>query len=434
MNANIPKGKLPRVLIVGGGFAGLKLAQSLDSKLFQIVLIDKNNYHQFPPLIYQVASSGLEPSSIAFPFRSAFHKRKNFFFRLAKLERIDAASKQAHTSIGVIEYDYLVLSSGATTNFFGNEQIAQHALPMKSLYESINLRNVLLQKFERAVYAPEVERDELMHIVIVGAGPTGVEIAGAIAEMKRYVIPKDYPDFDSSIIKITVLDAAPRVLSAMSERSSAVALKGLRELGVDVRLNTKVSGYDGLSLSLEGGEEIRSRSVIWVSGVIANLVDGLPSEAVGRGRRIVVDQHNKVTGQDAIYALGDQCIMPDVDPNYLGGHPQMAQVAIQQAQLLAKNLARRVLGKELKPFRYNDLGSMATIGRNKAVAEIKGMKWGGFSAWLLWLIVHLRSILSVRNKVIVLLNWMWNYITYDRSLRLILKRNVPYEPKEDQSL
>lgn len=434
MNANIPKGKQPRVLIVGGGFAGLKLAQSLDSKLFQVVLIDKNNYHQFPPLIYQVASSGLEPSSIAFPFRSAFHKRKNFFFRLAKLERIDAPNKQAHTSIGIIEYDYLVLSSGATTNFFGNEQIAQHALPMKSLYESINLRNVLLQKFERAVYAPEQERDELMHIVIVGAGPTGVEIAGAIAEMKRYVIPNDYPDFDSSIIKITVLDAAPRVLSAMSERSSAVALKGLRELGVDVRLNTKVSNYDGLHLSLEGGEEIRSRSVIWVSGVIANLVDGLPSEAVGRGRRIVVDQHNKVVGQDAIYSLGDQCIMPDVDPNYLGGHPQMAQVAIQQAQLLAKNLSRLVLGKELKAFRYNDLGSMATIGRNKAVAEIKGMKWGGFSAWLLWLIVHLRSILSVRNKVIVLLNWMWNYITYDRSLRLILKRNVPYEPKEDQSI
>ncbi len=431
MNANIPKTSLPRIVIVGGGFAGLKLAQSLDQQLFQVVLVDKNNYHQFPPLIYQVASSGLEPSSIVFPFRSVFHKRRNFHFRLAQLERVDTQARQIMTTIGAIDYDYLVLSCGATTNFFGNEEIARHAMPMKSLYESINLRNALLQKLERAVYVSEEERDELLNIVVVGAGPTGVEISGALAEMKRYVVPKDYPDLNTESMRITLLDASTRVLSAMSEHSSEVAINGLKELGVEVRTGAMVSSYDGRRLTLQNGEVIRSRCVIWVSGVIANLVEGLPAECMGRGRRIQVDEHNHVVGQEGIYALGDQCIMT-TDPAYPNGHPQMAQVALQQATLLAANLKRIMQGRQPQPFAYRDLGSMATIGRNCAVAEIRGMKWGGFTAWVLWLVVHLRSILSVRNKVIVLLNWIWNYFTYDRSLRIILKRNASQEPSVRQ--
>lgn len=429
-NTNLLKSDLPRVLIAGGGFAGLKLAQSLDSRLFQTVLIDQNNYHQFPPLIYQVASSGIEPSSIAFPFRAALRRKRNFYFRLATIERIDTARKCAHTSIGQIEYDYLVLACGATTNFFGNESIARHALPMKTLYESINLRNVLLQHIEQSLYTSAEERDALLNIVVVGAGPTGVEIAGALAEMKRYIIPKDYPDLDANLVRIHLIDAAGRVLSAMSEKSSAMAARGLTELGVELHTEVMVTNYDGKRLSLSTGEEMQSQTVIWVSGIVANAVEGLPSDSVGRGRRILVDAHNRVCGQEHIYALGDQCLMT-TDEAYPGGHPQMAQVALQQATLLAKNLKRSLRGEPLASFRYRDLGSMATIGRNKAVAEISRMKWGGFTAWILWLVVHLRSILSVRNKIIVLLNWMWNYFTYDRSLRLILKRHIPTEPYEE---
>ncbi len=430
MNANIPQSSLPRVLIVGGGFAGLKLAQSLDSKLFQIVLLDKNNYHQFPPLIYQVASSGLEPSSIAFPFRAALSKKKNFFFRLGLIEQVNEAEKVAYTSIGAIDYDYLVLSCGATTNFFGNENIRKNAIPMKSLYESMNLRNRLLQTLEQALFVDtDEEREALLNLVIVGAGPTGVEIAGAIAEMKKYIIPKDYPDLPSEMINIKLLDAAPRVLSAMSEKSSAKALKDLQSMGVEVMLNQMAKDYDGEVLTLADGTQIKTKTLIWVSGIIANQLDGIDEEKLGRGRRLIVNRQNLLKGSDSIFVLGDQAIILG-DPKYPNGHPQMAQVALQQAKQLAKNLKAVSRGKAMEDFEYKDLGSMATIGRNKAVAEIGKLKWGGFSAWLLWLVVHLRSILSVRNKLLVLFNWVWNYLAYNRSLRLILKRNIPVEPHE----
>lgn len=425
-SSHLPSTGLPRVLIVGGGFAGLKLAQSLDSRLFQVVLLDRNNYHQFPPLIYQVASSGLEPSTIAFPFRSAFHRKGNFYFRLATLERIDVAHKQVQTDIGAIDYDFLVLACGATTNFFGNERIAAHALPMKTLNESVRLRNVLLQRLEQAVCASEEERRELLNIVVVGGGPTGVEIAGALAEMKRYVVPKDYPDLGTDLMRITLLDASPRILAAMSEQSSAKALRGLQELGVEVCTDTFVDDYDGRQLSLRGGRRLATRSVIWVSGIVANETSGLTEASLGRGRRIVVDAYNRVEGYEDVFALGDQCIMT-TDANYPQGHPQMAQVALQQAKLLAENLKRLQAAQAMKGFMYKDLGSMATIGRNRAVAEIGRMKWGGFTAWVLWLVVHLRSILSVRNKLVVLLNWVWNYFTYDRSLRIILKQDTERE-------
>ena len=428
MSINIPQSPLPRVVIAGGGFGGLKLAQELDSRHFQVILIDHHNYHQFPPLIYQVASSGLEPSSIAFPFRSALRKKKGFVFRLAEIQGVAPERNLLLTSVGEVKYDYLILACGGTTNFFGNDQIARHSLPMKTLYESMNLRNVLLQNIEKALVSDDEERrNALLTVAIVGGGPSGVEIAGALAEMKRYVLPKDYPYLDSSLFRIHLLDASPRLLQAMSERSSETAARGLREMGVEIHTGTMVSDYDGKTLRLSDGSEMKTRTVIWVSGIVANAVEGIQAEALGRGRRILVDEHNEVKGLTNVFAIGDQGIMT-ADANYPNGHPQLAQVAIQQARLLARNLRARQEGKPLSPFHYKDLGSMATIGRNRAVAEIGGAKWGGFTAWMLWLVVHLRSILSVRNKVIVLLNWIWNYVTYDRSLRLILKRNIPVEP------
>ena len=428
MSINIPQSPLPRVVIAGGGFGGLKLAQELDSRHFQVILIDHHNYHQFPPLIYQVASSGLEPSSIAFPFRSALRKKTGFVFRLAEVQGVAPERNLLLTSVGEVKYDYLILACGGTTNFFGNDQIARHSLPMKTLYESMNLRNVLLQNIEKALVSDDEERrNALLTVAIVGGGPSGVEIAGALAEMKRYVLPKDYPYLDSSLFRIHLLDASPRLLQAMSERSSETAARGLREMGVEIHTGTMVSDYDGKTLRLSDGSEMKTRTVIWVSGIVANAVEGIQAEALGRGRRILVDEHNEVKGLTNVFAIGDQCLMT-ADPNYPNGHPQLAQVAIQQARLLARNLRARQEGKPLSPFHYKDLGSMATIGRNRAVAEIRGAKWGGFTAGMLWLVVHLRSILSMRNKVIVLLNWIWNYVTYDRSLRLILKRNIPVEP------
>jgi len=428
MSINIPQSPLPRVVIAGGGFGGLKLAQELDSRHFQVILIDHHNYHQFPPLIYQVASSGLEPSSIAFPFRSALRKKTGFVFRLAEVQGVAPERNLLLTSVGEVKYDYLILACGGMTNFFGNDQIARHSLPMKTLYESMNLRNVLLQNIEKALVSDDEERrNALLTVAIVGGGPSGVEIAGALAEMKRYVLPKDYPYLDSSLFRIHLLDASPRLLQAMSERSSETAARGLREMGVEIHTGTMVSDYDGKTLRLSDGSEMKTRTVIWVSGIVANAVEGIQAEALGRGRRILVDEHNEVKGLTNVFAIGDQCLMT-ADANYPNGHPQLAQVAIQQARLLARNLRARQEGKPLSPFHYKDLGSMATIGRNRAVAEIRGAKWGGFTAWMLWLVVHLRSILSVRNKVIVLLNWIWNYVTYDRSLRLILKRNIPVEP------
>ena len=430
MSLHVPKSSLPRVVIAGGGFGGLRLAQALDASRFQVVLIDHHNYHQFPPLIYQVASSGLEPSSIAFPFRSAFRKRKNFHFRLASIIGVREQEQCLETSVGVIHYDYLVLACGGTTNFFGNEEVARHSLPMKTLYESMNLRNVLLQHIEKALVTDDpMEAQALLTVAIVGGGPTGVEIAGALAEMKRYVLPKDYPDLDAACFTIHLLDASPRLLGAMSEKSSETALRELQSMGVEVRTHTLVSGYDGKVLTLQDGTQLPSRNVIWVSGIVANTVEGLPADTLGRGKRLLVDEHSQVIGHPRIFAVGDQSLMM-TDPAYPNGHPQMAQVALQQAKQLASNLKALEDGKPLAPFRYKDLGAMATIGRNKAVAEIGKMKWGGFTAWVLWLVVHLRSILSVRNKLIVLLNWLWNYVTYDRSLRLILKRHIPKEPYE----
>ena len=421
MRANIKRNEQRRVVVVGGGLGGLKLVSSLRDTDFQVVLVDKNNYNQFPPLIYQVASAGLEPSNISFPFRRLFQGWKNFFFRMAEVQHIDTEEKAIKTSIGTIHYDDLVLAAGATTNFFGNKNIEASALPMKSVSESMRLRNTILQNLERAETEDnEARKQALMNIAIVGGGPSGVEIAGVLAEMKQTILPRDYPDLDTSCMHIYLINATPRLLGAMSERSSREAEKALKELGVKVMTNCMVTDYVDKELVLKDGQRISAETVIWVSGIKANNIDGIPTESIGHAGRILVNRFNQVKGLKDVYAIGDQCIV-EGDEAYPYGHPQLAQVAIQQAKTLAKNLIRQEKGETEQPFSYHNLGTMATIGRKRAVVEIGKLKFGGFFAWLLWLIVHLRSILGVKNKTIVFLNWMWSYMNYKQSLRLILK-------------
>ena len=421
MAFNLPKTDKKRVVIVGGGFGGLKLANKLRNSDFQVVLVDRNNYHQFPPLIYQIASAGIEPSSISFPFRKIFQKRSNFFFRMAEVRSVFPEQNILQTSIGKVRYDYLVLAAGTTTNFFGNKNVEEHAIPMKNVSEAMGLRNALLENFERALTcASETERQELLNVVIVGGGATGVEVAGALSEMKNHVLPKDYPDMPSSLMNIYLIEAGTRLLPAMSEQTSQHVLNYLRKMGVNVLLNKMVTDYDHHRVILKDGSQIATRTFIWVSGVAAEKITNLDGEHLGRGARIIVDEHNRVKGFDNIFSIGDQCIMPEGDPNYPGGHPQLAQVAIQQGKLLARNLTALEKGKSLKPFRYRNLGAMATVGRNRAVAEFSTMKMAGFWAWIMWLVVHLRSILGIRNKSIVLFNWVWNYFSYAQSLRFIV--------------
>ena len=421
MAFNLPKTDKKRVVIVGGGFGGLKLANKLRNSDFQVVLVDRNNYHQFPPLIYQIASAGIEPSSISFPFRKIFQKRDNFFFRMAEVRSVFPEQNILQTSIGKVRYDYLVLAAGTTTNFFGNKNVEEHAIPMKNVSEAMGLRNALLENFERALTcASDRERQELLNVVIVGGGATGVEVAGALSEMKNHVLPKDYPDMPSSLMNIYLIEAGMRLLPAMSEQTSQHVLNYLRKMGVNVLLNKMVTDYDHHRVILKDGSQIATRTFIWVSGVAAEKITNLDGEHLGRGARIIVDEHNRVKGFDNIFSIGDQCIMPEGDPHYPGGHPQLAQVAIQQGKLLARNLKALEKGKSLKPFRYRNLGAMATVGRNRAVAEFSTMKMAGFWAWIMWLVVHLRSILGIRNKSIVLFNWVWNYFSYAQSLRFIV--------------
>ena len=421
MAFNLPETNKKRVVIVGGGFGGLKLANKLRNSDFQVVLVDRNNYHQFPPLIYQIASAGIEPSSISFPFRKIFQKRSNFFFRMAEVRSVFPEQNILQTSIGKVRYDYLVFAAGTTTNFFGNKNVEEHAIPMKNVSEAMGLRNALLENFERALTcASDTERQELLNVVIVGGGATGVEVAGALSEMKNHVLPKDYPDMPSSLMNIYLIEAGTRLLPAMSEQTPQHVLNYLRKMGVNVLLNKMVTDYDHHRVILKDGSQIATRTFIWVSGVAAEKITNLDGEHLGRGARIIVDEHNRVKGFDNIFSIGDQCIMPEGDPNYPGGHPQLAQVAIQQGRLLARNFKAMERGKSLKAFRYRNLGAMATVGRNRAVAEFSSMKMAGFWAWIMWLVVHLRSILGIRTKSIVLFNWVWNYFSYAQSLRFIV--------------
>lgn len=435
MAANIPETALKRIVVIGAGFGGLKLAQKLMGKGYQVVLIDKNNYHQFQPLFYQVATSGIEPSSILFPLRKIFQKRTDMYIRVAEVFSVNPEKKVLATSLGTVWYDYLVIGTGVNSNFFGMKNMEEYSVPMKSVSEAMALRNRLLLSFEKAVtLRDQNEKKALLNIVVVGGGPTGVEVAGAIAEMKNFVLPKDYPDQNFDLMKINLIEGSGRLLGGMSEHASQKALFYLERLGINVKLNVRVTDYDGNLLSLNEEDPIHTKNVIWAAGISGVVPEGFPADSIGRGKRLLVDEFNKVIGFEDIYAIGDVALMTTAD--YPHGHPQVAQVAIQQGRNLANNFIGMLTNSHQKPFRYKDRGSMATIGRNRAVADLPFIKFSGFIAWLTWMFVHLMAIVGVKNRLLIFINWMWNYLTYDQSLRLILwaSRKVPMvqPPLNDQ--
>jgi len=417
---NLPSSIDPKVVIVGAGFAGLKLARKLIRKRFQVILLDKNNYHQFQPLFYQVATAGLEPSAISFPLRKIFHNSKNVIFRMAEVQGMDARQKRLFTDVGYLDYDYLVLAMGADTNYFGSKSIEYYATPMKTVSEALYIRNKVISNYERAINIEKVEnRKYLMNVVIVGGGPTGVELAGAMAELRNTVLPKDYPELNFGNMKVVLIEAGPALLAAMSEESKSHALKYLQKLGVEVMLSTKVKDYDGQIVTLEGDLFLETQTLLWAAGIKPNLIEGLEKENYAPNGRIYVDEYSEVRNCPGVFALGDISLMePD---NYPKGHPQVAQVAMQQAEFLAENLIRGAESKPKKPFQYKDLGSMATVGRKLAVVDLPFLKFQGTIAWLTWLFVHLMAILGVKNKLQVFMDWSWNYLSFDPSLRLLIK-------------
>ncbi|MDO7173922.1 NAD(P)/FAD-dependent oxidoreductase [Mariniflexile sp. AS56] len=410
-----------KIVIVGAGFAGLQLAQELiNHPNYEIYLIDKHNFHQFQPLMYQVATARLEPASISFPLRKVFQKAKNVRIRIAKVREIDHEGKSVRTSIGNFEYDHLVLAIGCTTNYFGNANLKDYAYPMKTIPEAIQLRNRILQTFEDALNTTDPNKlQALLNFVIVGGGPTGVELSGALAEMKRNILPKDYPDKDFSKLTIYLLEGTPHTLSPMSEGSQKMSQKYLEELGVVVKTSTIVNDYDGLTVTLNNGEKIESKNVIWAAGVTGNIIKGLPSECSTRGNRLVVNRFNEVKNLDNVYALGDIAFMET--PNNPHGHAQVASVAQQQAALLAKNFKNVSANKPKKEFEYADKGSMATIGKRKAVVDLPKFSFQGRLAWFTWMFIHLMLILSVKNKLLIFMNWFISYFNNDSTLRIIMK-------------
>lgn len=415
--------KFPLVVIVGGGFGGIELAKHLAKEPVEILLLDKHNYHSFPPLLYQVATGSLECESIAFSLRKNFEGQKNLRFRVAEITGVNTENNYIETTIGEIAYDYLVLATGSTTNFFGNKDIEHYAMPMKTIPEALNLRYMFLQNLEQAVIAatPE-EREPYLTFVMVGAGPTGVELAGSFAELRNHVLSKDYPELKKEEMKVYLVDFLPKVLGPMSEEASAKAKDFLVGMGVDLLLNVKVASYDGTELKFEDGRVIRTKNVVWSAGVMGVVPQGIAKENLVRGNRIKTDEICRVVGTQNVFAIGDVgASVTEATPN---GHPGVAQVAIQQGKKLAENLVNIIEGKPTEAFKYKDLGSMATIGRNKAVADLGKIKLSGFFAWLIWMFVHLISLLGFRNKVITFINWLGSYVTYNGGTRLIIRRYV----------
>lgn len=420
---NIPDSKLPRLIIIGGGFGGLKLLRKLvKHHRFQIILIDKRNYHTFQPLLYQVASAGLDVSAIAYPLRKTVRGRTpDAFFRMGEAKYIDTELKTVFLDIGQINYDYLVLATGTKTNFFGNKEIERKAMRMKSVPQAVNIRSLVLENLEEATITKDPKkRQALLNFVIAGGGPTGVELSGAIAELRKNVVPKDYIDIDPKEIQIQLIEGQDRLLASMSEKASENAKKALEKLGVQLHLNTRVDSYDGKHIRTANGKEIEAETFVWSAGVTGAPVLGLSEQAlVERANRYKVNDHNRVEGYEHIYAIGDIALMQN--EKYPKGHPMVAQPAIQQGKHLAKNFLRLLDGKELKPFKYVDKGSLATIGRNKAVADLKVGHFSGFIAWILWMAVHLWFLVGFKNRVGTFLSWTYRYINYDRSNRLIVR-------------
>ena len=418
---NIPRTSFPRIVIIGGGFAGVALAKKLSNCDVQVVLLDKNNYHTFQPLLYQVSTGGLEPDSIAYPIRKILKNFPNFYFRLADVEAIDTDKNKVKTNIGNLKFDYLVVASGSITNFFGNTEVEKHSMAMKTIPQSLNLRSLILENFEEALLTSNLnERNALMNFVIVGGGPTGVELAGALAEIKKGILPKDYPDLDTRLAQIHIVQSNECILKGMSEKASAKAEDFLEKLGVNIWKNVRVTNYDGKTVTTNTDLTFETATLVWAAGVKGATIKGLDAEEfVTRGNRILVNEFNQVKGFKHIFAIGDIAYMAsDEFPN---GFPMMAQPAIQQGNQLGDNILKLIEEKQMKPFVYKDKGAMATIGRNKAVVDLKNYKFQGVFAWYVWMFVHLFFLIGFRNRMVVFVNWVYNYVRFDREARLIIR-------------
>ena len=419
----IPVENYPRIVIIGGGFAGITLAKTLKNKKVQILMLDKNNYHTFQPLLYQVATAGLEPDSIAYPIRKIFKGQSDFIFRMAEVLNIRPETNSIETSIGKIDFDYLVIASGSKTNFYGLEDMKANAVPMKSVPEALDLRSLILQNLEKALLTSDIkERERLMNIVVVGGGPTGVEIAGALGELKKHILPSDYPELDTRQMHIYLIEALDRLLISMSIDASKKAVDFLEELGINVWLNTGVKSYDGSNIILTNGKTLTTHNLIWSAGVMGATIQGINENLITHGNRIKVDYFNRLEGSKNIFAIGDVAAM--ISKEFPNGFPMLAPVAIQQAENLATNIIKLINKEEMKPFVYIDKGSMATVGRNKAVADLPNFKSQGVFAWFIWCFVHLMFLVGFRNKAVVFVNWVWSYFSYDRGIRLIIR---PYK-------
>ncbi len=413
--------KFPKIIIVGGGFGGIELAKRLRNKEIEVLMLDRHNYHTFQPLLYQVATGGLEADSIAFPLRKIFKNQKNFTFRMTDAERVEPEKKVVHTSIGEISYDYLVVATGSDTNFFGQKEIEHFSMAMKTIPEALNLRSMILQNLEEALIETDpVRKGSLLNFVIVGGGPTGVELSGALAELKKHVLPKDYPELSIEDIKVYLIEGSPELLGAMSAQASGKAKEFLEKLGVQVFTDIRVESYDGNVIRISGDQSINTKNVLWSAGVKGAILDGLPEEAIARGNRLLVDEYNRVVGQDNIFAIGD--VAASISPENPNGLPGVAPVAIQQATQLAKNIIHFMNNEKPEPFKYFDKGSMATVGRNLAVVDIGKIRFQGIFAWFVWMFVHLMSLVGFRNKIVTFVNWVWSYFSYDRGTRLIIRR------------
>ncbi|MBE0391336.1 NAD(P)/FAD-dependent oxidoreductase [Flavobacterium sp. PL002] len=423
---NIPDSSLPRIVIIGGGFAGIALAKQLKNQAVQVVLLDKHNYHTFQPLLYQVATGGLEAGSIAYPIRKVIQEYDDCYFRLTSVQEIDTKNKQIVTEIGNLTYDYLVIATGSKTNYFGNRDIKRYSMAMKTIPQSLNIRSLILENFEQAVLTKDtVEQNSLINFVLVGGGPTGVELAGALAEMKKAILQKDYPDLDIARMQINLIQSGDRILNTMSEKSSLAAEKFLESLGVTIWKNVRVTNYDGRTATTNSDLTFETATLIWTAGVQGALIAGLTADSlVERVERVRVNEFSQVKGYDAIFAVGDIASMESDE--YPQGHPMMAQPALQQGKALGENLVRLINKKPMKAFKYNDKGSMATIGRNKAVVDLPHYHFSGVFAWFVWMFVHLFSLIGFKNKAVVFLNWVYNYIRFDREGRLIIR---PYKKK-----